>query len=363
MTKPEGEPSRPAADVSVIPLRGVVLTRAPSTDPTPLYRARDEVYALDMLIAALAGLDLFTWIDAGPRTLDDIARHFSVHHRPADVMTTLFVAQGLLVRDGAALHLTEMAREHLVATSPWFLGPYFPKLADRPIARDLIGVLRTDQPAHFASREDQSDWHKAMEAETFAEEFTAAMDCRGLLLGQALAKHVDLRNHQRLLDIAGGSAIYACSLAARFPHLRASVLEKPPVDRIAARAIESRGFSERVQVITGDMLDGPLPGGHDVHLFSNVLHDWDETVVRQLLQASARALPAGGLIVVHEAYLNADKTGPLHIAGYSVLLLHACQGRCYSVAEMTSWLSEAGFGAPEHVPGAAGRSALVAVKK
>ncbi len=359
MTKPEGEPSRPAADVSVIH----DLTRAPNTDPTPLYRARDEVYALDMLIAALAGLDLFTWIDAGPRTLDDIARHFSVHHRPADVMTTLFVAQGLLVRDGAALHLTEMAREHLVATSPWFLGPYFPKLADRPIARDLIGVLRTDQPAHFASREDQSDWHRAMEAETFAEEFTAAMDCRGLLLGQALAKHLDLRNHQRLLDIAGGSAIYACSLAARFPQLRASVLEKPPVDRIAARAIESRGFSERVRVITGDMLDGPLPGGHDVHLFSNVLHDWDETVVRQLLQASARALPAGGLIVVHEAYLNADKTGPLHIAGYSVLLLHACQGRCYSIAEMTSWLSEAGFGAPEHVPGAAGRSALVAVKK
>ena len=63
------------------------------------------------------------------------------------------------------------------------------------------------------------------------------------------------------------------------------------------------------------MLDGPLPGGHDVHLFSNVLHDWDETVVRRLLQASARALPAGGLVVVHEAFLNADKTGPLHIAG------------------------------------------------
>ena len=134
------------------------------------------------------------------------------------------------------------------------------------------------------------------------------------------------------------------------------------MDRIAARAIEARGFSERVQVITGDMLDGPLPDGHDVHLFSNVLHDWDETIVRRLLQASARALPAGGLIVVHEAFLNADKTGPLHIAGYSVLLLHACQGRCYSIAEMTSWLSEAGFETPDHVPSAVGRSALVARK-
>ena len=339
------------------------LTRAPQTDPTLLYQSRDEVYALDMLIAAVAGLDFFTWMEPGPRTIDEIARHFGVHHRPVDVMTTLFAAQGLLAREGDALRLTDTAREHLVASSPWFLGPYFPKLADRPIARDLLGVLRTDQPAHFASREDQSDWHRAMEAEGFAEEFTAAMDCRGLLLGQALAARLDLGNHRRLLDVAGGSAIYACSLAARHPHLSASVLEKPPVDRIAARAIETRGFSDRVQVIAGDMLDGPLPGGHDVHLFSNVLHDWDETVVERLLHASARALPAGGLVVVHEAFLNADKTGPRSIAGYSVLLLHACQGRCYSVAEMESWLREAGFEPRDHVPSAAGRSALVATKR
>jgi 3-hydroxy-5-methyl-1-naphthoate 3-O-methyltransferase len=339
------------------------LARAPRTDPTSLYRSRDEMYALDMLIAAVAELDFFTWLNSGPHTAGDIAQHFGLHHRPVDVMTTLFVAQGLLARDGAALLLTDTAREHLVASSPWFLGPYYPKLADRPIARDLIGVLRTDRPAHFAGRDDQADWHRAMETDTFAEEFTAAMDCRGRLLGQALAAHLDLRNHRRLLDIAGGSGIYACSLAARFPHLIGSVLEKPPVDRIAARAIEARGFSDRMQVIAGDMLGGPLPGAHDAHLFSNVLHDWDETVVRRLLQASARALPAGGLIVVHEAFLNADKTGPLHIAAYSVLLLHACQGRCYSVAEMESWLLEAGFDTPQHVPGAAGRSALVASKK
>jgi len=133
------------------------------------------MYALDMLIAAVAELDFFTWMNSGPRTADEIARHFALHHRPVDVMTTLFVAQGLLARDGAALVLTDTAREHLVASSPWFLGPYYPKLADRPIARDLIGVLRTDRPAHFAGRDDQADWHRAMETDTFAEEFTAAM--------------------------------------------------------------------------------------------------------------------------------------------------------------------------------------------
>src|SRR4030095_12510738 len=113
----------------------------------------------------------------------------------------------------------------------WFLGPYFPRVADRPIARDLLEILRTGQPANFASRKDERDWHRAMETEKVAEEFTAAVDWRGRLLAQSLAASLDLGTQRRLLDVAGGSGIYACALAARFPLLRATVLDKAPVDR------------------------------------------------------------------------------------------------------------------------------------
>jgi acetylserotonin N-methyltransferase len=201
-----------------------------------------------------------------------------------------------------------------------------------------------------------------METEAFAEEFTATMDRRGILTAQALAIRLDLSGHARLLDIAGGSGVFACALAAHFPGLRASVLEKPPVDRIAARSIEKRGFSDRVDVIAGDMLGGTLPGGHDIHLYSNVLHDWGEEIVKQLMRASAATLPVGGLIVVHESFLNAEKTGPLAVAEYSVLLMHVSQGRCYATSEMEAWLSEAGFSPQAHLPSAIGRSAIVAVK-
>jgi 3-hydroxy-5-methyl-1-naphthoate 3-O-methyltransferase len=336
------------------------LTEAPLTDPTPLYRSRDELYAEDMLIAALRGFDFFTWLDAHPGTVTDIASHFGFHERPVDVMTTLFVAQGLLERSGPRLQLSTLGREHLVATSPWFIGPYFPQVTDRPIALDLIEILRTDRPSHFASRKDTPDWHKAMETQAIAQEFTAAMDCRGRLLGQALARNLDLAPNRRVLDVAGGSGIYACALAARFPHLRASVLEKPPVDAIASRAIDARGLRDRVDVLTGDMLADPWPPGYDIHLLSNVLHDWDVPIVLRLLEASARALPAGGTLIVHDAFLNEDKTGPLPLAAYSVLLMHVTQGRCYSLDEMSTFLRKSGFASPRQVTSAAGRSALVA---
>jgi len=333
---------------------------APVTDPTALYAIRDGLYAADMLIAAVSGLDFFTWLEGHPATVDDIAAHFGFHRRPVDVMTTLFVAMGLLERDGARLSTAAPAREHLVAHSRWYLGPYYPKAADRPIARDLIEVLRTGAPARFASRPDEADWHRAMETEAFAEEFTAAMNCRGLLTAPALAQRLDLSRHQRLLDIAGGSGVFACSFAERFAHLHASVLEKAPVDRIAAREIARRGLADRLGTVVGDMLAEPLPQGYDVHLYSNVLHDWDEDIVRQLLRASAAALARGGLLIVHDTFLNAAKSGPLPVAEYSVLLMHVTQGRCYSVAEIESWLVDAGFAFRGLVPSAIGRSAILA---
>jgi len=253
-----------------------------------------------------------------------------------------------------------LAREHLVSSSHWFLGPYYASLKERPVCQDMIKVLRTGKPANFASDKKEKEWAKAMEGEDFANRFTAAMDCRGIYLSQAAAKRLDLSRYHRLLDIAGGSGIYACSFVARHPHLQASVLEKPPVDQIAAKAIASRGFSDRVSVVTGDMFKDSFPGDCDVHLFSNVLHDWDVPLVETLLRKSAKALPRGGLIIIHDAHINAEKNGPLPVAAYSTLLMNITEGKCYSVAEMEGYLEAAGFGEFAFGNTAADRSVLTA---
>ena len=110
------------------------------------------------------------------------------------------------------------------------------------------------------------------------------------------------------------------------------------------------------------MLSQPLPRGHDLHLYSNVLHDWDIPIVRELLARSFEALPSGGRLLIHDAFLNRDKSGPLHVAEYSVMLMHATQGRCYGVGEMENWLQETGFTDCQELPGGAARSGLIATK-
>jgi predicted O-methyltransferase YrrM len=315
-----------------------------------------------MLITALVHLDLFTWLATHPASKADICRAFEIADRPTDVMLTLFSAMGLVESRDGVFHLTDTGRDHLVNGSPWFLGPYYSALKERPVSRDLLTVLRTGKPANWGSDDGDKNWHRSMEDDAFASSFTGAMDCRGVYLAPSVAAAVDLSPYRHLLDIAGGSGIYACSLVAHFPSLRATVLEKPPVDRIATAAIRKRGCADRVSVVAGDMLAESIPAGADVHLFSNVLHDWDEPMVRELLGKSYASLAPGGLVVVHEAFLNAEKTGPLHVAEYSVLLMHSSEDRCYSVAEMEAYMSDAGFRDFTHTPGAAARSIATARK-
>ena len=338
------------------------LRTTPKTDPVDIYRVRDGIYAADMLLTAIVHLDLFSRLGEQPTTKEELCRALGTVDRPTDVMLALFAAMGLIEERQGTFHLTRLAHEHLVRASPWFLGPYYESLKNRPVALDLLKVLRTGKPANWGSQQDEKDWHKAMESEDFAAQFTAAMDCRGVYLAQAVAKALDLSGRRRVLDIAGGSGIYACSLVTHHPHVAATVFEKPPVDAIAARAIANRGCSERVTVVAGDMLAGPLPVDSDVHLYSNVLHDWDEPVVRKLLVTSFAALPPGGLIVIHDAFLNAAKNGPLHVAEYSVLLMHASEGRCYSTREMEQYLTEAGFRRPAYRDTAAARGIMTATK-
>ena len=336
---------------------------APVADPLRLYRYRDGLYAVDLLTAAIVYLDFFTWLGKNPSRREEICASLKIAERPADVMLTLFVANGFVTETDGLYRNTELAAEFLIAGSRLFMGPYYASLQERPVTKNFIEVLRHDKPAKWGGFQGEQDWHKAMETESFARSFTAAMDCRGRYLGQALARRLDCRAHHHLLDIAGGSGVYACEITAAHPHLSATVLEKPPVDQLARRLIKEQGCCSKVNVATGDMFGSDWPRDCDMHLFSNVLHDWDDSKVRWLLGASSQHLPAGGMIVIHDMHLNEEKTGPLPVAEYSCLLMHSTEGRCYSIRELTTWLTEAGFDRVQWEPTAADRSFISARKR
>jgi hypothetical protein len=300
---------------------------------------RDAVYGCELVATAVASFDFFSWLGKSPAEPATIQASWNLTERTTDVMLTLFSAMGLVEKRQELFYVTENAPAILESLSAWFLDEA--SFAERPVHGVIQEVLRTGKPAGWTRGEEP--WKQMMKSETFARRFLETMDSRGSYLAPAVAASLDLARHHRLLDIAGGSGIYACDIVQRHPHLRATVVEKSPVDSVTREYIVERGCSESVDVAAGDIFSGALPEGYDVHLWSNALHDWDSATVKQLLAKSFEALPVGGMVVIHDSHTNRKKTGPLPVANYSVFLMTSTEGKCYSIAEMEAFLAGVRF--------------------
>jgi acetylserotonin N-methyltransferase len=290
-------------------------------NPSGLLRYRDSIYAWDLFICAVVHFDFFTYLSKGSKTFSEICEAMRIKPRPADVLISLLVSMELIEMRGNKYALAEPSATYLVSDTPESLVPYYRSIQNRPQCLEFRDTLRTGMPAGWSSsKKEGKDWIESMKNPVFADSFTAAMDSRGAFLARKLADIFRLKNRTALLDVAGGSGVYACSLAHRNSRLSATVLEIPPVNHAAARSIESKGMLSRVNVIAGNMFEGLTPG-YDVHLFANVFHDWDTGCIRKLSEHSFRSLDSGGLIAVFDAHLNEKKDGPLTVAEYSCLLM------------------------------------------
>ncbi|MCM2370521.1 methyltransferase [Aporhodopirellula aestuarii] len=343
------------------------LTQTPSSDPAVILRYRDRQYAADLIGAAILEFDLFSFLNQnGGISFDAVCTHFSWQHRPADVLITLCRASGFVTSNSdGGIELTPVGREFLTADSQWYLGPYYQPIADSPVRKDFVSILKTGKPANWQAKSDGADWHESMKDPDFARSFTDLMNCRGITFGQKLAAAVSeqVAGYSHMLDVGGGSGIYSSTMVARHPHLRATVLEQPPVDTIARREIANLGLGDQVAVHSGDMFRDPWPGDVDIVLLSNVLHDWDIAEAQQIVDRASDALPTGGLLIIHGAIINAKKTGPLPVAEYSALLMNITQGKCYSVAEYGDFLRPHGFELQPYQATTGDRGFLTATKR
>ena len=159
-----------------------------------------------------------------------------------------------------------------------------------------------------------------------------------------------LADARLLVDVGGGTGIYAIAFLQKYPGLRAIVLDRPEVLKVAQEMAHAYGVADRLQTQAADMFRDPLPSDADVVLLSNILHDWDVPECRTLIAKCAASLRPGGKLLIHDVFLNDALDGPLPIALYSAALFCLTEGRAYSAGEYRDWLTEAGLTAGTVTP-------------
>jgi hypothetical protein len=329
----------------------------PPSDPTPIFEHFRGVYATELLTAAVAHFDFFGRLGERALSGDELQQALGLAERPAIVLTTALRAMGLLDRDGVGRFVaTTLARTHLAPGGVFDVSSYIALAAESPGVQEMVERLRTNRPAGAEPEEAGAAFiyreglESAMEREASARSLTLALAGRARNVAPVLAARYPLNGVRRLLDVAGGSGLYAMAYLQAHAELRAIVWDRPEVLKVAAELAGAYGVADRLECQPGDMFIDAVPAGADAVLLSNVLHDWDVPECRTLVARLAEALPPGGRLLIHDVFLNDALDGPLPIALYSAALFRLTEGRAYSAGEYRSWLRDAGLEPGEIAP-------------
>jgi predicted O-methyltransferase YrrM len=323
----------------------------PTTDPTPIVELFRGNYATELLTAAVSHFDVFGKLSKRAMTLDEVGAAIGLAPRAAIVLITALRAMKFIEPDGSGrLTLTAVAREHLVPGERFYFGDYIGLRADAPGTLGMVERLRTNRPAGYRPEETSAFIYKkgeesVMEEEASARRLTLGLAGRARNVAPVLAAQLPLTGAKRLLDVGGGTGIYSVELMKANPALRAVVWDRPEVLKVAREAAAGSGVEARLELLPGDMFADAIPsgGGFDAILLSNVLHDWDAPECRKLVRTCADTLSPGGVLIVHDVFLNDALDGPLPVALYSAALFSVTEGRAYSAAEYGAFLREAGL--------------------
>ena len=306
---------------------------------------RDVLFGIAGNLAVLVAHDLklYPLLAERPRTLPEVCDALNIAPRPAEALVSVSTALGLLEERAGRYSLTPVAEDYLLEGSATYFGGYFDMIIQNYAMYSFENLRRavlTDTPQLYGG-EDVFTSHQARADRM--RTYTRAMHGTSMAAALAWPQRVDLSGHRRMLDIGGGSGAHAIGAAQQWANLQVVVFDLAPVCVVAEEFIARHGLQDRVTTQVGDMWADTFPPA-DLHLFSQIYHDWPPERCRLLARKSFEALAPGGRVILHEMLYDDRKTGPFATAAMNInMLLWYEAGRQYSGQELSVMLKEAGF--------------------
>ncbi len=291
------------------------------------------------LFAALE-LGLFTRLSDGPAELATLAEQLHAPVEPLSVLLSTCLALSLLTWDGERYANSPAARRFLVQTSRSYVGDYYlrqispliyPKL---PLVRSLLRGNLTEQ----------LDYATVLDDPATTEEFVRGQHAGSLGPAMLLARSHDFSEYTSLLDLGGGSGVFASEAVKRYSGLSAVVFDLPQVVAVTEQIIQETGLAGRISCAGGDLRTDPWPQGSDLILLSYIVSCYEARTLKALLERTQTYLPSGGRLLIHDFALSADRSGPHNAALFLFGQLSAsARTQAYTVDELKAAMQEAGY--------------------
>ncbi len=292
-------------------------------------------------IHAAVKLEIFTALGEESLSGAALATKTDTDPRATEMLLNSLTALGLLIKSNGAYANTPFSSDHLVKTAPNYLG--YIVMHHHHLVDAWAQLDQAVQNGRPVAKRDHGE-------ERERESFLMGMFNLALAIAPEIAASIDLSDRKRLLDLGGGPGTHAIHFCLANPQLSATIFDRPTTRPFAEQTVQRFGVAERIDFIGGDFLVDPLPADHDVVWISQILHSCSEEQCRALLTKSIAALHPGGLILIHDFFLDDTMAGPLFPALFSLNMLLNNQGRSYGEKEVRQMLAESGISGIECLP-------------
>jgi len=283
-------------------------------------------------------LDLFSRLSRARKTQSELAAETGVTPNRMSTLLAVLTAVGLVVHDGNSFGNSTAAERFLVRGGANFFGDYYRLQIDKQIYPSLEHL--TDGLAGRPTTSIYGLIQDPREAEVFSSAQHQGSTGPAILL----AREVDLANRRSLLDVAGGTGAFSIELCRRYPELGSTIIDFPSVMEIARSYIEESGLVGRIELLAGDALRVDWPADQDVVLMSYLLSAVNEADIDGLLARARSALVSGGLLIVHDFMLEADRSGPREAALWFLsFVAGGTDSISFSAEELGERLEQRGF--------------------
>jgi SAM-dependent methyltransferase len=297
-------------------------------------------YWATSILGAAASHSLFTHLEAGADTADQLAAQAGISERGAQTLLDGLVGLGLVALRDGSYHNTAEAATFLVEGQPASLSNFAKlKLAHMGSLAALPEVVRTGGPVTDATVEvaDNPHWKNVVTAIAAQSVPVAAIAADMLQLAQA--------GEISILDLGGGSGIYSASWLGLNPAARSTQLDWGPINAIARRLVAEQGVADRFTCIDGDFHTTDFgTAAYDIVVYSHIAHQEGPEDNVAIFAKVRDALKPGGTLVICDYIVGDDRSGPpFALVFASEMLLKSKRGGTWRRADYQAWLAKAGF--------------------
>lgn len=292
------------------------------------------------LLGVAARYSLFTHLEAGVDTAEQLAAKAGMSERGAQTLLDGLVGLGLVELRDAKYHNTAEAATFLVEGQRASLSGYAKlKLGEMGRLATLFDVFRTGGPVTDAMVEvaDNPHWEEVVPAIAAQSVPVATVAADMLRLAEA--------GEISILDLGGGSGIFSAIWLELNPAARSTQLDWAPINTIARQLLKERDLANRFTCIDGDFHTiGLGTAAYDVAVYSHVAHQEGPEDNVATFARLREALKPGGTLVVCDYVVDDDRGGPsFPLMFASEMLLKSKKGGTWRRADYQTWLAEAGF--------------------